>query len=58
MCQPTHLQKHVHAKSHTHVKKVGTFQNFFLAFIEELEKQLFTMKTVEVGCKKQNNFNI
>ena len=26
-------------KNHTHVKK-GTAQNFFLAFIDELEKQI------------------
>ena len=35
-------------KNHTHVKKVGTPQNFFLAFIDEIEKQLFIKKTVEV----------
>ena len=30
------------------MKKVGTSQNFFLAFIDELEKQILK-KTVEVG---------
>ena len=35
-------------KNHTHVKKVGTPQNFFSAFIDELEKQIIK-KTVEVG---------
>ena len=34
-------------KNHTHVKKVGTTQNFFLAFTDELEKQIF-IKTVEL----------
>ena len=29
--------------------KSDTPQNFFLAFIDELEKQLFTKKTVEMG---------
>ena len=37
------------SKNHTHVKKVGTPQNFCLAFIYKLEKQLFIKKTVEVG---------
>ena len=36
-------------KSHTHVKKVGTPQNFFLAFIDEFEKQINIKKIVEVG---------
>ena len=35
-------------KSHTY-KEGGTQLNFFLAFIDELEKQLFIKKTVEVG---------
>ena len=30
-------------------RKCSTPQNFCLAFIDELEKQLFTKKTVEVG---------
>ena len=34
-------------KNHTHVKKVGTPQNFFLAFIDELEKQIIIKKTVK-----------
>ena len=35
-------------KNHTHVKKVGSPQNFFLTFIDELEKQIIIKKTVEV----------
>ena len=31
------------------MKKVGSSQNFCLAFIDESEKQLFIKKTVEVG---------
>ena len=42
-------------KNHTHV---GTPQNFFLVFIDELVKQIIIKKTVKVGQKKQNNFNI
>ena len=34
-------------KNYTHVKKVGTTKNFFLAFTDELEKQIF-IKTVEL----------
>ena len=30
------------------MKKVGTPQNFFLTFIDELEKQIIIKKTVEV----------
>ena len=30
-------------------RRWGTPQNFFLALIDELKKQLFTEKTVEVG---------
>ena len=29
--------------------KVGALQNFLLAFIDELEKQIIIKKTVEVG---------
>ena len=36
----------------------GTPQNFFLAFIDELKKQIIIKKTVEVGQSKINNFNI
>ena len=37
----------------------GTLHNFFLAFIDELEKQIIIKTPVEVGQKKnQNNFNI
>ena len=38
-------------KNHTHVKKVGrgTHQNFLLAFIDELEKQIIIKKPFEVG---------
>ena len=35
-------------KNHTHVKKVGHTSEF-LALIDELEKQLFIKKTVEMG---------
>ena len=31
-------------KNHIHVKEWGTPQNFYLAFIGELEKQLFIKK--------------
>ena len=37
------------AKDHTHMKKVGHTPEFLLGFIDELEKQLFIKKTVEVG---------
>ena len=37
--------------------KVGP-QKFCLAFVGELENQLFIKKTVEVGNKKCKNFNI
>ena len=37
-------------KTHTHVKKVRAhLKNFFLAFIDELEKQIIVKRTVEVG---------
>ena len=39
-------------KNHTHVRRWGTPQNFCFAFIDELEKQLFIKKTVEVGQEK------
>ena len=44
----------------THMwRRWGIPQNFFLTFIDELEKQTITKKTVEVSTnKKQNNFNI
>ena len=45
-------------KNNTHVKKVGHTSEFLLAFIDELEKQIFIEKTVEVGPWKQNNFDI
>ena len=35
-------------ENHTHVKKVG-HTHFFLAFIDELEKQIIRKETVEVG---------
>ena len=35
-------------KSHTRGEG-GAHLNFFLAFIDELEKQIFIKKTVEVG---------
>ena len=40
------------------MKKVGHTSEFFLAFVDELQKQIIITKTVEVGQKKQNNFNI
>ena len=34
----------------THMwRRWGTTQNFFLAFTDELEKQIFTKETLEVG---------
>ena len=37
-------------ENHTHVNKMVTPQNFFLAFTDELGKQLiFIKKTVEMG---------
>ena len=45
-------------KNHTHVKNVGTPQNFFLAFIDELEKPLFTKKTVGVDQKNMRIFTL
>ena len=45
----------------THMWRMcGTSQNFFLAFVDELEKQIIITikKTVKVGQQKQNNFNI
>ena len=46
-------------KKITHMwRRWGTPQNFFLAFIDDLEKQIIIKKTVEVAVKKQNNFNI
>ena len=42
----------------THMwRRCGTPQNFFLAFIDELDKQIIIKKTVEVG-QLQNDFNI
>ena len=49
------LYAHVTPKSikfFTHVKKVGAHSRICLAFIDELEKQLFIKKTVEVGQQK------
>ena len=39
---------HNEAKNLTHVKKVGTLQNFCWVFTDELEKQLFIKKTAKV----------
>ena len=36
----------------------GTTQNFFLAFTDELKKQIFIKKLLKWANKKQNNFNI
>ena len=44
-------------KNHTQRKR-GTPQNLCLAFIYELEKQLFIKKTVKWANKKCKNFNI
>ena len=42
-----------HFKNHKHVKKVGHTSEFsFLAFIDELEKQIIIKKTVEWANKK------
>ena len=41
----------------THMWRWGTPQNFFLAFTDELKKQII-IKTVEVGQQKTNSFNI
>ena len=38
----------LYIKIHTHVKK-GTPKNFFLAFIDKLEKEIIIKKIVEVG---------
>ena len=42
-------QSNLEEKNHTHVKKWGTSQNFFLAFIDELEKQTIIERIAEVG---------
>ena len=47
----------VYIKSQTHVKKLGTPHNFFLAFIDELEKQYLLKKLLKWANKEQNNFN-
>ena len=39
------------------MRRWGTPQNFYLVFIDELGKQLFIKKTVEVAIKCKN-FNI
>ena len=45
-------------KNHTHVEKWDTPQNFFLAFIDEHEKQLFIKNLLKWVNKKCKNFNI
>ena len=40
------------------MKKVETTQNFFLAFTDELEKQICIKKLLKWANKRQNNFNI
>ena len=35
------------SKNHTHVKKGGASQNFFLAFVDELDKKLFIKKLLK-----------
>ena len=41
------------------MRRWGTPQNFYLVFIDELGKQLFIKKTVEVAikCKNFNTYN-
>ena len=39
-------------------RRWGTPKNFFLAFIDELEKQIIIKKLLKWANKKQNNFNI
>ena len=44
-------------KKITHMeRRWGTPQNFFFAFINELEKQIFIKKTVKVGQQKRKQF--
>ena len=38
--------------------RCGTPQNFFLAFIDELEKEIVLKKLQKWAKKKQNKFNI
>ena len=45
-------------KLHTCEEGGAHLRIFFLAFVDELQKQIIITKTVEVGQKKQNNFNI
>ena len=45
-------------KNQTNVKRWGTPQNFFLAFIDEPEKQIIIIKMLKWANKTQNNFNI
>ena len=45
-----HTEKKTHYEKITHIiRRWGTPPNFFLAFIDELEKQLFIKKIVAVG---------
>ena len=49
----------VSRKKITHMwERWGTPQNFFLTFINELEKQIIIKKLLKWANKKQNNFNI
>ena len=52
------IHKSERRKNHTYVKKVGHTSEFFLAFIDELEKQIFIKKLLKWANEKQNNFNI
>ena len=45
-------------KKITPMYRWGTPQNFFLAFMDELEKQIVIKKLLNWASKKQNNFNI
>ena len=43
---------------HKYEEGRANLKNFYLAFTDELEKQLIIKKTVEVSNKKCKNFNI
>ena len=49
-CNNTSVMWYVAVSFYTHVRKVGRTPNFFWhVYNDELEKQLFIEKTVEVG---------
>ena len=45
-------------KSHTYQEGGGIPQNFFLAFFDELKKELFIKKLLKWANNKSNNINI